>query len=113
MPSANPQPSRSGFFALLQNQRFLNLWSGQVVSQIADKVFFVLLIALLVNYRPIPALANSMRAAIMIAFTLPAILFGSAAGIFVDRWSKKQVLVVCNLLRGLLVLAIPLLPRDF
>lgn len=113
MPSANPQRSRSGFLALLQNQRFLNLWSGQVVSQVADKVFFVLLIALLVNYRPIPALANSMRAAIMIAFTLPAILFGSAAGIFVDRWSKKQVLVVCNLLRGLLILAIPLLPRDF
>ncbi len=113
MLPANPQPSRNGFLALLQNQRFLSLWSGQVVSQVADKVFFVLLIALLVNYRPIPALANSMRSAIVIVLTLPAILFGSAAGILVDRWSKKQILVVCNLLRGLLILAIPLLPRDF
>jgi len=113
MLPANPQPSRSGFQALLHNQRFLNLWGGQVVSQIADKVFFVLLVALLVNYRPIPGLANSMRSAIVIVLTLPAILFGSAAGIFVDRWSKKQVLVLCNLARGLLVLAIPLLPKDF
>jgi len=54
-----------------------------------------------------------MRSVIVIVLTLPAILFGSAAGIFVDRWSKKQVLVLCNLARGLLILAIPLLPKDF
>lgn len=113
MLPAKPQPSQTGFQALLRNQRFLCLWGGQVVSQVADKVFFVLLIALLVNYRPIPALANSMRSAIVIVMTLPAICFGSAAGIFVDRWPKKQILVLCNLARGLLILAIPLLPRDF
>jgi len=113
MLPANPQPSQNGFQALLRNRRFLSLWGGQVVSQVADKVFFVLLIALLVNYRPIPALANSMRSAIVIVMTLPAICFGSAAGIFVDRWPKKQILVLCNLSRGLLILAIPVLPKDF
>jgi predicted MFS family arabinose efflux permease len=45
----------------------------------------------------------------MIAFTIPAVLFGSVAGVFVDRWSKKTVLVVTNLLRGILVLAVPIL----
>jgi predicted MFS family arabinose efflux permease len=49
----------------------------------------------------------------MLAFTLPAILFGSAAGIFVDRFAKKRVLVASNLFRGLLILALPLLPRQF
>ncbi|HEY9847168.1 MAG TPA: MFS transporter [Candidatus Caenarcaniphilales bacterium] len=113
MPPASSQPSRSGFLSLLRDYRFLILWGGQLISQVADKVFFVLLIALVVNYRPIPALANSMRSAVLIALTLPAIFFGSAAGIFVDRWSKKQVLVICNLLRGVLILAIPFLPKDF
>jgi MFS family permease len=47
--------------------------------------------------------------ALMIAFTIPAVLFGSVAGVFVDRWSKKAVLVASNLLRGILVLAVPLL----
>jgi len=57
-----------------KNRPFLVLWIGQVLSQVADKVFFILLIALLDNYPPMPGFHNSMRSAIMIAFTLPAIL---------------------------------------
>lgn len=30
------------------------LWSGQILSQVADKVFLVLLITLMVDYRPPP-----------------------------------------------------------
>jgi predicted MFS family arabinose efflux permease len=45
----------------------------------------------------------------MIAFTIPAVLFGSLAGVYVDRWSKKAVMVISNLLRGVLVLTLPLL----
>ena len=97
----------------MKNRAFLALWIGQVLSQVADKVLFVLLITLLVDYKPIPGLENSMRSLLMIAFTLPAILFGSAAGIFVDRLPKKQILSACNLLRGLLTLAIPILPKAF
>ncbi|MEN9869861.1 MAG: hypothetical protein RLZZ171_844 [Cyanobacteriota bacterium] len=44
---------------------------------------------------------------IMIAFTIPAVLFGSLAGVYVDRWRKKPVLVISNLLRGILVLTLP------
>ncbi|MCZ0904205.1 MFS transporter, partial [Microcoleus sp. HI-ES] len=47
--------------------------------------------------------------AIMIAFTIPAVLFGAAAGVYVDRWSKKAVLVATNLLRGGFVLTLPVL----
>ena len=48
-------------------------------------------------------------AAVMIAFTIPAVLFGAMAGVFVDRWRKKPVLVISNLLRGGLVIALPLI----
>ncbi|MDE5109443.1 MAG: MFS transporter, partial [Trichodesmium sp. St17_bin3_1_1] len=54
--------------------------------------------------------------AIMIAFTIPAILFGAGAGIYVDRWPKKSVLVVTNIVRGGLVLILPMilwLSNDF
>jgi len=113
MLPTEPPSSNQGFKALLKNRPFLALWSGQVLSQVGDKVFFVLLIALLVEYPPLPGFQNSMRSAIMIAFTLPAIFFGSAAGIFVDRIGKKQILVVSNLVRALLTLAIPVLPKEF
>ena len=89
------------------------LWVGQILSQIADKVFFVLLIALLSEYQFAPEMENSMRSALMVAFTLPAILFGSAAGVFVDRFPKKKVMVASDLLRFGLTILIPLLPQKF
>ncbi|MBW4496954.1 MAG: MFS transporter [Oscillatoria princeps RMCB-10] len=113
MLPASPPPAGSGFRALFKNRPFLMLWSGQILSQIADKVFFVFLIGILADYSSPDALKNSMRSALMVAVTLPAILFGSAAGIFVDRFDKKQVLMVTNAMRGLLTLAIPLLPKEF
>ncbi len=108
-----PPASNSGFNALLKNRPFLTLWIGQLVSQVADKIFFILLIALLNDYYAAPGMENSMRSTLMLTFTLPAILFGSAGGIFVDRFSKKQVLVGSDLVRGLLTIAIPWLPREF
>ncbi|WP_250123620.1 MFS transporter [Chroococcidiopsis sp. CCMEE 29] len=108
-----PPASSSGFNALLKNRPFLTLWIGQLVSQVADKIFFILLIALLNDYYAAPGMENSMRSTLMLTFTLPAILFGSAGGIFVDRFSKKQVLVGSDLIRGLLTMAIPWLPREF
>ncbi len=108
-----PPSSDSGFHALLKNRPFLALWSGQVLSQVADKVFYILLIVLLDNYYATPGMENSMRSTLMLAFTLPAILFGAVGGIFVDRFGKKQVLMVSNLARALLTLAIPWLPREF
>lgn len=108
-----PPSSSNGFQALLKNKSFLALWIGQLLSQVADKVFFILLIALLENYQPAAGIKNSMRSTLMIAFTLPAIFFGSAGGIFVDRFGKKQVLVASDVIRGLLTIAIPWLPRQF
>ncbi|MDJ0714865.1 MAG: MFS transporter [Prochloraceae cyanobacterium] len=98
----------SGFVAVLQNPRFVLLWCGQIFSQLADKVYLVLMIAIIANrFQDIDRINFDPDSAIMIAFTIPAVLFGSLAGVYVNRWSKKGVLAITNLLRGLLVLAIP------
>lgn len=109
-----PAAVNNGFGALLKNRGFMLLWIGQLVSQLGDKVFFVLMIALLEFYPPPEGLAeNSMYSTLMIVFTIPAILFGSAGGIFVDRLPKKLIMVGSDVVRGLLTLMIPLLPREF
>ncbi|MDZ7956657.1 MAG: MFS transporter [Aulosira sp. DedQUE10] len=109
-----PAAVNNGFGALLKNRSFMLLWIGQLVSQLADKVFFVLMIALLENYPPPPGLAeNSMYSTLMVSFTVPAILFGSAGGIFVDRFPKKLIMVGSDVVRGFLTLLIPFLPREF
>ncbi|MBW4563688.1 MAG: MFS transporter [Mojavia pulchra JT2-VF2] len=109
-----PAAVNNGFGALLKNRNFMLLWIGQLVSQLADKVFFVLMIALLEHYPPLPGLADSsMHSTLMLVFTIPAILFGSAGGIFVDRLPKKLIMVGSDVVRGLLTLLIPFLPREF
>ena len=99
----------AGFWPVLQNQNFLTLWGGQVFSQLADKVYLVLMIAIIASQYDVPGQTISgWVSAVMIAFTIPAVLFGSLAGVYVDRWLKQPVLVLTNLLRGVLVLLLPL-----
>ncbi|MCS7031730.1 MAG: MFS transporter [Gloeomargarita sp. SKYG116] len=90
--------------SLWQNRNFLLLWLAQVFSQIGDKVYLVLMIALLDQQFSDRESITPLVSGIMVAFTIPAVLFGSLAGVFVDRWRKQQVLLVTNLLRGLFVL---------
>lgn len=102
------KPDTQGFIPVLKNSQFLILWSGQIFSQLADKVYLVMMIAIIANQFQMPNQPISRWVSpIMIAFTIPAVLFGSLAGVYVDRWNKKPVLIVSNLLRGVLVLTLP------
>jgi MFS family permease len=97
-----------GFLPVLKNPNFLALWAGQVFCQLADKVYLVLMIALINSqFQASDQSISGWVSALMMAFTIPAVLFGSVAGVFVDRWSKKVVLVASNIWRGILVLLIP------
>jgi MFS family permease len=101
---------QQGFLPVFKNPNFLALWGGQVFCQLADKVYLVLMIALInTQFQASDQSISGWVSALMMTFTIPAVLFGSVAGVFVDRWSKKAVLVATNLWRGILVLAIPML----
>jgi MFS family permease len=84
-----------GLWPVLRNRNFVALWSGQVFSQLADKVYLVLMIAIIGSQFDAPDQSISgWVSAVMVAFTIPAVLFGSLAGVYVDRWSKQAVLVL-------------------
>lgn len=101
---------KQGFLPVLKNPNFLALWGGQVFCQLADKVYLVLMIALINSeFQQHGQSISGWVSALMMTFTIPAVLFGSVAGVFIDRWSKKVVLVASNIWRGILVLAIPFL----
>ncbi len=104
----SPKTPRQGFAPVLENPQFLILWIGQIFSQLADKVYLVLMIAFIAGHfqgenQPI----SGWVSAIMIAFTIPAVFVGSLAGVYVDRWPKKGVLVISNLIRAAFVFIIP------
>jgi MFS family permease len=106
-PAETPPP---GFLSVLENKNFVTLWSGQIFSQLADKVLLVLMIAIIESqFQSENQSISGWVSAVTIANTIPAVLFGSLAGVFVDRWHKKEVLVITNLLRGALLLIVPFL----
>lgn len=106
----NPSSENTGFGVVLRNFNFIRLWGGQVFSQIADKVYLVLMIMMISHRFESPDQSISgWVSAIMVAFTIPAILLGSVAGVYADRHPKKTILVLSNLLRSALVLLLPLL----
>jgi MFS family permease len=96
-------------FPVLRNYNFLTLWGSQVLSQVADKIYLVFMIALIAeHYQGNGQSVSGWVSSVMIAFTIPAVVFGSIAGVMVDWWSKKSVLVLTNILRGGLVFLLPL-----
>lgn len=87
----NQEHSSTGFMNVLRNTSFLILWLGQIFSQLADKVYLVLIIAIIsANFQSEGQSISGWVSMVMIAFTIPAVLFGSLAGVYVDRWSKKS-----------------------
>ncbi|MGG6294114.1 MFS transporter [Leptolyngbya sp. AN02str] len=109
-PAATDNYPELGFTPVLRNRNFLSLWCGQVFSQLADKVYLVLMIMIITSqFQAAGQTVSGWVSSIMVAFTIPAVLFGSIAGVYVDHWSKKAVLVSTNVLRGALVLALPFL----
>ncbi|MEO0406142.1 MAG: MFS transporter [Cyanobacteria bacterium P01_A01_bin.135] len=109
-PDVAQSPAPSGILPVLKNSNFLALWTGQVFSQIADKIYLVLMIAIISSqFQTGTQTISGWVSSLMIVFTIPAVLFGFLAGVLVDRWSKRSVLVITNLLRGALVMVLPVL----
>lgn len=93
MDIANP---RGGFLTLLKNRNFLLLWLAQLISM---TIFNASNYALLVLIEDVTRSTTLIGVAI-ISFSLPAVIFGAPAGVFVDRMNKRVVLWASNCLRA-------------
>jgi MFS family permease len=105
---AEQEEEAGGYRAVLGNPHFLLIWAAQLLSQSAQNV---------VNYAlvvEVERLTHSSAnvGAVVAAFSLPVLLLGPSAGVFVDRVSKRGVLVWTNVLRALLMFGFLVLPRS-
>ena len=92
------------YVRLALNGSFSALWAGQLVSLFGDRLNQLALVAV-VAISTGSALATGL---VFFAATLPNLLLSPIAGTFVDRWDHKEVMVVSDILRGALVLVLPL-----
>lgn len=84
---------------LLQNRVFLALWSAQVLSMVAANALTASLIVLVAELTK----SNTSSSFLILFAIIPAIVFGIAAGVIVDRTDRRLVLVVTNILRAAVV----------
>lgn len=93
-------------FATLRQRDFVLLWLAGLVS-IAGDLAFVIALPLHVYRLTDSTLAT---AATFAASSLPGVLFGSVAGVFVDRWDRKRTMILADLLRAVLLMPLLIAP---
>ncbi|MDD5421979.1 MAG: MFS transporter [Candidatus Omnitrophota bacterium] len=92
------------FRDVLSNKNFFFLWLGQVVSNFGDRLTQMALVALVYQSNP----GSEMALAKLISFTIiPVFLIGPIAGAWVDRLDRRNIMIISDILRGVLVLSIP------
>ena len=99
--------SKTGMLTVLRNRDFLALWLSQLVSKVGDNFAVVAALVLINELAEKTGLAVVVIAA---AMTLPQ-LFALVSGVFVDRFSRKSVMIVTDLARAGVIL-FALLVRD-
>jgi DHA3 family macrolide efflux protein-like MFS transporter len=101
-----PQPPkpRASYRDILRTRNFLLLWTGQAISYIGDQFHFIAIMGLLLYEHNVSASEVGM---LMVSLSAPSLIIGPLAGVYVDRWSRKQVMIVSDIIRGVLVILIP------
>lgn len=78
---------------------FLFLILAEIFSQFAINMlnFALIIVAFTISS------SNTAVSGVILSFTIPSLLFGLLAGVYVDRWNKKKVLYMTNITRAALV----------
>src|SRR5215469_60921 len=82
--------------SLLINRNFAWLASGQVISNLGDFVFSTTLLIWVYTLTHSAAAVSGVLAAQYI----PVFLLGPLAGVFVDRWDRRQTMLISDLIRA-------------
>lgn len=89
---------------LLINRNFALLWSGQAISQLGDFAFNTTLMlwigVIIARGQSWAPLAVS---GVLVATSIPIVIVGPLAGVFVDRWDKRRTMVTMDMLRATLI----------
>jgi len=108
-PSADAAPAPVGppasTFSVFRKRDFRLLWSAQLVSTIGTALTD-LAAGILVFRETHSAAAVGLM---FVATAVPTLIVGLIAGVFVDRYDRRKIMVIADLLRAVIVVSIPFL----
>ena len=89
-------PDGSATLAVLGNRRFLALWLSQVATQVGgNMVLYGLTVQIFSLTR-----SNTSVSLLILSFLVPAVIFSAIAGVFVDRFDRRFILISTNVARA-------------
>jgi MFS family permease len=96
---------------LRHNRDWHKLWFAQAVSLVGDFVFNTTLVlwvgTVIAADRP---WAPAAVGGVLIAGAAPVLLVGPVAGVYVDRWDRRKIMLVTDLIRAGLIAVLLLIP---
>src|SRR6185369_2861996 len=86
---------------LRQNHNYRNTWLGQVVSETGDYFNNIAVFALVMEKSG----SGMVVSGVMLARAIPAVLAGPVAGVVLDRFDRRRVMIASDLVRAVVAAA--------
>ncbi|HET9541297.1 MAG TPA: MFS transporter, partial [Candidatus Limnocylindria bacterium] len=86
----------SGAGSVFRNRSFVLLWVAQLLSQLASNMVLAALMATVVSATG----STTANAVLILTFLVPAVIFSTVAGVFVERSDARYIMLGANVLRA-------------
>ena len=103
--SSSPPAESASLIRLFGSPAFFRLWLAQVVSSLGDWIGFIAVTA--IAARVGGSSPETAVAIVLSARLVPGFFLAPAAGVFIDRWDRKKVMVACDIGRGTVLATLP------
>jgi len=107
-PAVAPPTEGGSALAVFRNRPFLLLWLSQLATQVGGNMVLYGLTVLVFDATG----SNTIVSLLILTFLTPAVIFSALAGVYVDRFDRRKVLVVTNLVRAALFVALALVDTN-
>src|SRR5712692_7104527 len=87
--------------SIWRNREFLLLWLAQAISQTAQNAIWYGIVVLVQRRSN----SSTQLSVAVLTLIIPSVIFGVLAGVYVDRWDKRGVLIATNVIRGSIAFA--------
>src|SRR5438067_2526407 len=92
----------AAYAGVVRSPSYFPFWLGQLLSSFGDTLHYIALVVLVFQLTG----QGLAVAGMVVAEIVPVLLLGPVAGVVIDRFSRKAVLVAADLGRALLVLSL-------
>lgn len=92
----------SGYASVIGSRRYFPLWLGQLLSSFGDTLHYIALVVLVFELS-----GHGLAVAGLVALEIvPVLVLAPIAGVIIDRYSRKRVLITADLVRAVLALSL-------